>query len=98
MITYDKQGHMEKYCDWCGKYCGPGGVNSWSHHFCSQRCKRAYDNANGTVDGGYENDSIGHKFHKLFSAIGRFLKILFYIIFGGVLLIEFIMYLIKNNS
>ena len=84
-----------KYCDWCGKYCGPGGVDSWTHNFCSERCKRAYDNANGTVDGGYKKGSIGYNLHKTGTTIGNFFKIVFYLIFGGALLLGLIAHLLK---
>ena len=84
-----------KYCDWCGKFCGPGGVDSWSHNFCSERCKRAYDNANGTVDGGYKQGSIGHNLHNAGSTIGNFFKMCFYIILGAAILLEIIMHLQK---
>lgn len=84
-----------KYCDWCGKSCGPGGFDSWSHNFCSERCKRAYDNANGTVDGGYKQGSIGHNLHKTGNTIGNFIKMVFYILLGGAFLLEMIMHLIK---
>jgi len=79
-----------KYCDWCGKYCGPGGIDSWFHNFCSERCRRAYDNANGTVDGGYKHGSIGHDIHKAGSKIGNFFKILLYIVFGGAIVLGII--------
>ena len=83
------------YCDWCGKYCGPGGVDSWIHNFCSERCKRAYDNDKGTVDGGYKRGSIGHNLHKTGSMITNVFKIVFYIIFGGAILLGIIMHLMK---
>ena len=95
MLKNDGQGHMYKYCDWCGKYCGAVGVDSWSHNFCSERCKRAYDNANGTVDGGYRSGSIGHGFHNVVKKIGRILAIIFAIIFGGALVLELIAHYLK---
>ncbi len=90
MLKNDGQGHMYKYCDWCGKYCGAGGVDSWNHNFCSERCKKAYDNSHGTVDGGYKSGSIGHGIHNVVKKIGRILAIIFAIIFGGALMLELI--------
>ncbi len=95
MLKNDGQGHMYKYCDWCGKYCGAGGVDSWNHNFCSERCKRAYDNSHGTVDGGYKSGSIGHGFHNVVKKIGRILAIIFAIIFGGALVLELIAHYLK---
>jgi len=69
MLQSDGQGHSYKYCDWCGKYCGQGGVDSLFHNFCSERCKRAYDKAHNTVDGGYKSGSIEHKIHKVGNTI-----------------------------
>ena len=63
MIKHGENGHLDCYCDWCNKYYSSGGVNSWGHNFCSERCKYAYDNAHGTVDGGYKSGSIGHGIH-----------------------------------
>lgn len=96
MLKSDGQGHMYKYCDWCGKYCGPGGVDSWSHNFCSERCKRAYDNSRGTVDGGYKHGSIGHGVYKLGNTIGKIFKTILYIIFGGVIILGIYIYLTKK--
>ncbi len=90
MIENDGQGHIYKYCDWCGKYCNSRNVGSWNHDFCSERCKRAYDNANGTVDGGYKSGSIGHGIHKTGKKIERILAIILTIIFGGALVLGFI--------
>lgn len=87
MIKNDGQGHSYKYCDWCGKYCGPGGIDSWNHNFCSERCKRAYDNAHETVDGGYKSGSFGHTIHKTGNTIGNIFKIIMYIIFGTAIAI-----------
>lgn len=95
MLKNDGQGHMYKYCDWYGKYCGAGGVDSWNHNFCSERCKRAYDNSHGTVDGGYKSGSIGHGFHNVVKKIGRILAIIFAIIFGGALVLELIAHYLK---
>ena len=95
MLKNDGQGHMYKYCDWCGKYCGAGGVDSWNHNFCSEKCKRAYDNSHGTVDGGYKSGSIGHGFHNVVKKIGRILAIIFAIIFGGALVLELIAHYLK---
>ena len=77
----------DKYCDWCGKYCGPGSVDSWPHHFCSERCRMAYDNAHGTVDGGYTEGSLGHKIHKTGKKIGDIIKTILYIIFGSAIVL-----------
>lgn len=60
-------------CAWCGKqFTGAG-------RFCSERCKVAYDRAHGTVDGGYQEGSFGHKLHNFF-------KIIEYIISGIIIL------------
>lgn len=84
-----ENGH--KYCDWCGKYCDTRSIGgSWNHDFCSERCKRAYDNANSTVDGGYKSGSIGHGIHKTGKKIERILAIILTIIFGGALVLGFI--------
>ena len=85
----------DKYCDWCGKYCGEAGVNTLLHQFCSERCKRAYDNAKGTVDGGYRQGSIGHKIHKVGNTIENIIKTILYIVFGGAILLMIIAKLIK---
>lgn len=90
MLKNDGQGHAYKYCDWCGKYCGNGGVDSWSHYFCSERCKRAYDNAHGTVDGGYKSGSIGHGIYNVFKKIGRIIATTITILIIIVLVLEFI--------
>lgn len=84
-----------KYCDWCGKYCGPAGIDTFIHTFCSERCKRAYDNANGTVDGGYNHGSIGHKFHKTVSIIDNIFRIVIFTILGGTILLGVIIHLMK---
>ena len=96
MIKNDGKGHSYKYCDWCGKYCGAGGVDSWSHNFCSERSKRAYDNAHGTVDGGYKSGSVGHGIHNTAKKIERFLVKTITIIIVGALVIGALMYLFKK--
>jgi hypothetical protein len=95
MLKSDGQGHSYKYCDWCGKYCGHGGVDSLFHNFCSEKCKRAYDNSTGTVDGGYKRGSIGHNLYKTGNAIGNFFKMVFYIVFGGAIILGIILQIIK---
>ena len=95
MVKNEGHGHSNKYCDWCGKYCGPAGVDTWTHNFCSERCKRAYDNAHGTVDGGYKSGSVGHTIHKAFNKIENTIKIILYIIFGTAAALAIISELVK---
>lgn len=92
MLKNNGQGGYDKYCDWCGKYCGPAGVSNWSHHFCSERCKRSYDNANGTVDGGYKQGSVGHGLHNTVKKIENFIVKTITI----ALVLGFIVYLLKK--
>ncbi len=96
MIKNDGQGHSYKYCDWCGKICRAEGVDTWSHNFCSERCKRAYDGANGTVDGGYKSGSIGHGIHNTAKKVENFLVKLFTIIIIGALVLGVLVYLFKK--
>lgn len=96
MLKNDGRGHSYKYCDWCGKYCGTGGVNSWNHNFCSEKCKRAYDNAHGTVDGGYRSGSIGHGIHKTGKMIERVLVIILTVIFGGAIIMGIIAHFLNK--
>lgn len=95
MLKVNENHQYDKYCDWCGKYCGPAGVDSWGHNFCSEKCKRAYDNAHGTVDGGYKSGSFGHTIHKTGNTIGNTIKIILYIIFGTIIAVEVLSKLFK---
>ena len=96
MVKSDGQGHSYKYCDWCGKNCGQGGVDSWTHNFCSERCKRAYDRNHNTVNGGYRPGSIGDKIHKVGNTIENILKKIFYTIFIIAIILGVLAYLFKK--
>lgn len=96
MLKNNGQGGYDKYCDWCGKYCGPAGVDSFSHNFCSERCKRSYDNAHGTVDGGYKSGSIGHGLHNTVKKIEKIIVTTITIIFVGALVLAFLVHLFNK--
>lgn len=57
---------------------------------------RAYDNANGTVDGGYREGSLGHKLHKFGKTVEKILGIIGAICLIGGFLFEVILFLIKK--
>ena len=95
MIKYEGN-QSYKYCDWCGKYCDDRGIDTWRHNFCSERCRIAYDNAHGTVDGGYREGSVGQKLHKAWKKFIRIVEIIAVVLIGGLLLLELIAYLIKQ--
>lgn len=92
MLKRNGNGDYDKYCDWCGKFCGPAGVSTFSHQFCSERCKRSYDNAHGTVDGGHKQGSVGHVIHKINSFIVKTITI----IIVTAVVIGIILYLFKK--
>ena len=96
MLKPNGSGQYDKYGDWCGKFCGPAGVSTFSHQFCSERCKRAYDNAHGTVDGGYKQGSVGHGLHNTVKKIENFIVKTITIIFVAALVLGFIVYLLKK--
>ena len=96
MLKSDGCGHVDKYCDWCGKHCGAGGVDSWSHNFCSERCKRAYDRAHNTMDGGYKSGSVGHKIHKVGNIIENILKKTLYTIFAIAIIVALLAHFFKK--
>ena len=95
MLKPNGQGHTDKYCDWCGKYCGKGGVDSMIKEFCSERCKRAYDKAHNTVDGGYKPGSIVHKIYKAFKTIGNIIEKIIIAFLVIVLILAVLGYLLK---
>ncbi len=95
MLKINENHEYDAYCDWCGKFCGPAGVRTWSHQFCSERCKRAYDNANGTVDGGYQKGSVGHSIHNTAKSVKNFIEKLLGGIFVGLIIVTIIMSLFK---
>lgn len=96
MIKNEGNGRTSKYCDWCGKYCSDTGIDTWGHNFCSERCKRAYDNANGTVDGGYRSGSFGHKLHKTAKKNVKIIETILLIAIGLVVLLGILLPLIKK--
>lgn len=96
MLKNEGNGKYSKYCDWCGRYCSDTSIDTWGHNFCSERCKRAYDNAKGTVDGGYREGSFGYKLHRTGQKIWRVVKIIGYTLLGAFLLLEAIAYFIKK--
>ena len=87
MIINNGNGQYDYYCDWCNKYYSVGGVSTWGHNFCSEKCKFAYDKAYGTVDGGYKAGSTDHKIHRTVERVEKIIeKIVLYIFVGSLLL------------
>ena len=94
MIEHGENGQLYKYCDWCNRYYAKGGVDTWGHNFCTEKCKYAYDRAHGTVDGGYEEGSFGHKMHKATKNFEEFLIRLVTLLFIGAIALGVIVYII----
>ena len=87
---YDANGPEYTYCDWCGRDCTRTAINTIGHDFCSERCLRAYDKANGTVDGGYREGSFGHKLYKAGKKTTKLLETIVIILIAAVVILEFV--------
>lgn len=95
MIRRDDSGRTVKYCDWCGKYCSNTGIDTGAKNFCSERCMRAYDRANGTEE-GYRPGSFGQKMNRFFKKVEKIVGVIFVIAIVVFLLLEIFLPLIKK--
>ena len=86
MQQYNRQTEkIDYYCDWCGNLIKSKGVTTFTHHFCSEKCKLEYKDAHNKAD---ENNNSGSKKRGFFGTIFNFIyKLIIYFTIGSIILL-----------